>query len=189
MLCGVLQVSRVQPTLADTAFSPLIWASLDASVSQILGRGPKSSTRWLWLEPRWCQVQRCGTKALASRPVTGKSYEERKTESRTILEEEGSNRSELGHPAAWLRYRSEALSPMCWRQEARRRGSEPQTTLFQKRSLGPLLPDAVMDTQNSEPWEALVPGSETHLCLRLQKQPQVFLHMALLLLIFTAILC
>ena len=37
--------SRAQPTLADTAFSPIIWTSLDASVSQILGGRAKSSAR------------------------------------------------------------------------------------------------------------------------------------------------
>ena len=105
------------------------------------------------------------------------------------MKEEGKNRSESGHPAAQLRYRSEAISSTCRRLEACGRGSEPQTTLSQKRSLGHLLPDAVIDTQNSQPWEALVPGFEPQLCLRLQKQPQIFLRMAFLLLIFTAILC
>ena len=105
------------------------------------------------------------------------------------MKEEGNTWSESGHPAAQLEYRSEALSPTCRRLEACGRGSEPQAILSPKRSLGHLLPDEVIHTQNSQPWEALVPGSEPQLCLKLQKQPQTFLHMALLLLIFTAILC
>lgn len=50
------------------------------------GKGKVSSV-WLISEPRKYQTQRFWAKALVSRPVAGKSFEVRKTESRISLEE------------------------------------------------------------------------------------------------------